>query len=123
MLKFFFGFLSGLLLREFAAYLPTIARWQINRGVKQLPEEKRAEVREQWHAVEGKISGNLTKVLWGIWCNYVLAPESLKPLTPERIAKTVHFFLFFVYLKIVIRGAFKGQFAYPKTIMMRWRFL
>jgi len=122
MLNYLLGVLSGFAMREFWAYLPTIARWQVNRGVKQLPEEKRAETSEKWYATEAKIPGPMSKVVWGILCNRVLAPESLKPETPERIAKAVHFIFFSLYLKLLVLDAFKGKFASPRDLIVRWRF-
>ena len=87
MLNFILGVLIGLFIKELVAYLPTIARWQIDRGVKQLPEEMRADFGGKWFAVEAKLPGDLSKVIWGIGCNWFLAPQALTPATPERVAK------------------------------------
>ena len=93
------GFLAAaLIVREIAAYLPTIARWQINRGIERLPEEMRAEVGKKWLATETMLPGDLSKVLWGIGCNWFLAPQFLKPAAPERVAKLIHFVFFVGYL-------------------------
>jgi hypothetical protein len=118
------GFVAAaLIVREIAAYLPTIARWQINRGVKRLPEEMRAEAREKWFAMESKLPGDLSKVLWGIGCNWFLAPQILKPATPERVAKLVHFIFFYVYLRLVLRDFIRLRFANPRQLRLRWLFL
>jgi hypothetical protein len=115
------GFVAAaLIVREIAAYLPTIARWQINRGANQLPEEMRADSRAKWLAMETKLPGDLSKVLWGIGCNWFLAPQFLKPATPERVAKLVHFIFFVAYLRAILRDFIKGQFASPKQLRDRW---
>jgi hypothetical protein len=122
MLKFLFGVLTGLFIKEVAAYLPTIARWQINRGVKQLPEEMRADFGGKWFAVEAKLPGDLSKLIWGIGCNWLLAPQALKPATPEAAAKLLHFVFFVAYLRTVL-DAIKLRFASPRQMRSRWLML
>jgi len=115
------GFLAAaLIVREIAAYLPTIARWQINRGIERLPEEMRAEVGKKWLATETMLPGDLSKVLWGIGCNWFLAPQFLKPATPERVAKLIHFVFFVGYLMATLRDFIKLKFVGPRHLKMRW---
>jgi len=123
MLKFLLGVLTGLLIKEVAAYLPAIARWQIKRGVKQLPEEIRADFGEKWFAVEAKLPGDLSKLIWGIGCNRLLARQALKPASPGADAKVLRFIFFVIYLKITLREFFQLKFASPRQLRLRWLML
>jgi len=123
MLMFLLGLLIGLFIKEVAAYLPIIAQGQINRGLKQLPKETRANFGEKWFAVEAKLPSDLSKVIWGMGCNWLLAPQASKPLMSERVAKLLQFVFFIVYLRAILRDFIKLRFASPRAIKSRWVFL
>jgi hypothetical protein len=120
----FLAYLGGLttafLGREIAAYFPTVARWQINRAVSRVPEEFRAASRDKWFEIEAKIPGGLTKLLWGLGCNYLLSRVGGNPATPERAAKLVHRIFFYVYLRLILRDFIRLKFAWPRTLRARW---
>lgn len=118
------GFLAAaLIVREIAAYLPAIARWQINRGLKRLPDAVRPETRDKWLAIDAKLPGDLTKVLWGVGCNWILVPAFGKPATPERVAKIVHLIWFYIYLRMVVSDLIRLNFATPRQLIVRWKIL
>jgi hypothetical protein len=124
MFNFLLGVLTVLFIREVSAYLPTIGRSQINRGIEQLPSDAmRLDFGGKWLAVEAKLPGDLSKLIWGIGCNWLLAQGATKPARPERVTKLLHFVFFIVYLKVQLGDFIKLNFASPRTMMSRWVFL
>jgi hypothetical protein len=122
----FWGFIGGVatgfLGREIGAYFPTIAQWQINRAVCRVPEEYREASREKWFGIEAKLPGGLSKLLWGLACNWLLSRLSL-PNTPENAAKILHFIYFLVFMKITLSNFIRLKFSSPKDLKAQWAFL
>jgi len=62
-------------------------------------------------------------VIWGMGCNWLLAPQALKPALPKRVATLLQFVFFISYLRAVLLDFIKLHFASPSAIKSRWVFL
>jgi hypothetical protein len=83
-------------------------------------EEFRAASRDKWFEIEAKIPGGLTKVLWGLGCNYLLSRVGGNPPSPENVAKLVHRIFFYLYLRLILHDFIRLKCASPRKLRARW---